>query len=272
MSIHGRDTAAYWDARAHPHLEAKEEWRGVSVGDAPVGVATYVRRLEEEGARRLVTLLPEGRVLDAGCGYGRWFSLVAPARSVVGIDVSPLLAKRARTNAQGIPVTLGDVRRLPFADAEFEAAYTIKVLQFLPPGDRQAAIAELFRVVRPGGTVVLYEKTRGADGCRPDEWISFGRLAGGRAVDWYPNHFALLERPLRWMARLIHDAAQGHDSVIGVDVESGLRGRVPRLFALYVKLDSAALAASMLVEPLAERLVPRRFAEHGIFHFEKESP
>jgi SAM-dependent methyltransferase len=168
-------------------------------------------------------------------------------------------------------VTLGDVRRLPFADGEFEAAYTIKVLQFLPPGDRQAAVVELLRVVRGGGTVVLYEKTRGADGCRPDDWISFGRCAGGRVVDWYPNHFAVFERPLRWVARLVHDAAQGRDSVIGASAEPGLRERVPRLFALYVKLDSAALAASMLIEPLAERLLPRRFAEHGIFHFEKES-
>jgi SAM-dependent methyltransferase len=222
--------------------------------------------------RRLASLLPPGRVIDVGCGYGRWFPLTAPGRSLVGIDFAPALVERANSNPQDVPVSVGDVRSLPFADGEFDAVYTIKVLQCLPQSDRAGAVAELFRVVRRGGTVLLYEKTLGGDGSPSRDWITAGRSGGGRLIAWYGNHYVPLHRLVASAAELGRRLVAGrpsHDEAEGDDAACELRTRLPRLFAVYASLDSFALGVSVLLEPVSERVFPRSLAQHGIFHFVK---
>lgn len=97
------------------------------------------------------------RVLDVGCGTGSLtFSLPASAdvAGVVGIDPTEafIAAARARNTDPRITFDLGDARALPYADASFDRAYSSLVLHFVP--DAARAVAEMQRVVRPGGIVV----------------------------------------------------------------------------------------------------------------------
>ena len=96
------------------------------------------------------------RVLDAGCGTGSLLFELAdnPAHhALTGIDASDVYAVAARkaANDPRIKVLHGDACAMPFEDSSFDAALSQLVLQFVPqPGE---AVAEMRRVVRPGGIV-----------------------------------------------------------------------------------------------------------------------
>jgi ubiquinone/menaquinone biosynthesis C-methylase UbiE len=109
----------------------------------------------------LLALTPTDRVLEIGCGAGRALELVAqevPSGEVIGIDLSPTMVREARRcNAQAIRagtvvVEPGDVTHLPLADDQFDKVFSIHSIYFWP--DRARALAELRRVLRPGGVLV----------------------------------------------------------------------------------------------------------------------
>lgn len=96
------------------------------------------------------------RVLDVGCGTGS-LSFILPqmanVASVTGVDLTPGFLDFARARAADPRITFrhGDARALPFADNSFDRAVSMLVLHFIP--DAARAVAEMRRVVRPGGTV-----------------------------------------------------------------------------------------------------------------------
>jgi SAM-dependent methyltransferase len=110
-------------------------------------------RLIDEQAAELVRRVGEGRdVLEVGCGTGLVLQRVASfARTARGIDLSPGMLERAR--ARGLDVVEGSATALPFDDASFDVAYSFKVLAHVP--DLEQALAEMARVVRPGGHIVF---------------------------------------------------------------------------------------------------------------------
>jgi arsenite methyltransferase len=105
---------------------------------------------------------PGDRVLDAGCGPGFYtaeiLERVGPEGSVVGVDASePMLAlsaKRCEGHAN-VAFQHGDVTALPVADADFDRALSVQVLEYV--ADIPAALAELRRVLRPGGRLLLWD-------------------------------------------------------------------------------------------------------------------
>jgi SAM-dependent methyltransferase len=96
-----------------------------------------------------------GRVLDAGCGTGGLLVVLAATPSLwpVGLEFSPVAARRAAAKS-GAPVVRGSVNALPFADASFDAAVAADVLCHAAV-DPAAALAELRRVLRPHGRLVV---------------------------------------------------------------------------------------------------------------------
>jgi ubiquinone/menaquinone biosynthesis C-methylase UbiE len=108
-------------------------------------------------------LQPGQRVLDAGCGLGRDVAdlaqIVGSTGRVVGIDASQTMITRAQSSLAvqdlGVDFLVGDARRLPFEVSTFDACRAGSLLICLP--DPEAALAELVRVVRPGGRVVVLD-------------------------------------------------------------------------------------------------------------------
>ena len=97
-----------------------------------------------------------GCVLDAGCGTGGLLAALRPARpdlTLVGLEWSAPASRRAREKS-GAAIARGSVNALPFADASFDAVLAADVLCH-GAVDPAAALAELHRVLRPGGKLVV---------------------------------------------------------------------------------------------------------------------
>lgn len=100
------------------------------------------------------------KVLDVGCNWGRWSLAAARCGAMVtGIDPSlgAVAAMRRVAKQLGIKVrgVVGDARSLPFAANSFDVVYSYSVLQHFAKDDARAAFAEMARVLKPGGTLLV---------------------------------------------------------------------------------------------------------------------
>jgi len=126
---------------------------------------------------------PGERVLDAGCGPGFYVAetleRVGAEGSVVGVDASaPMLAVAAKRcqGHENVDFHEGDVTALPVADADFDRVLSVQVLEYV--ADIPRALGELFRVLRPGGRVLIWDV----------DWAT---------VSWHSEDPARMERFLR---------------------------------------------------------------------------
>jgi len=106
--------------------------------------------------------LPDGTVLDLGCGVGHSYHLLEP-RTTVGVDIDP-----AALAGQDRETVVADMRDLPFADASFRSVLSVQSLEHVP--DPERVLAEVARVLDDGGTAVFVTPNRLTLG-RPDEII-----------------------------------------------------------------------------------------------------
>lgn len=117
------------------------------------GRSVGYHKLIDDQAAELVRRVGEGkRVLEVGCGTGLVLERITHfAKQAKGIDLSPGMLEHA--TARGLNVCEADCTKLPFEDASFDVACSFKVLAHVP--DFDAALAEMVRVVRPGGHIVI---------------------------------------------------------------------------------------------------------------------
>ena len=105
---------------------------------------TYLAKMA--AVRAYLTALPAGtRVLDAGCGEGVLVEAFKSKLAIVGVD----------PNYASGSVTKGSLLALPYPDASFDRALCLDVLEHLSYADQAAAVAELYRVVRRGGELLI---------------------------------------------------------------------------------------------------------------------
>jgi ubiquinone/menaquinone biosynthesis C-methylase UbiE len=113
------------------------------------GYHRLIDDLEMELVRRYGTGLD---VLEAGCGTGLLLDETARvARNAIGLDLSRSMLGLAQH--RGLPVVQGSLTALPLPDQSVDLVYSMKVLAHVPP--IREALAELARVVRPGGHLLL---------------------------------------------------------------------------------------------------------------------
>ncbi len=95
------------------------------------------------------------RVLDAGCGTGGTTIHLRRFGEVVGVDLMWEALLPTRERGLGGRLARASVERLPFASASFDVVTSFEVLYHLQVGDDRRALAELRRVLRPGGLLLL---------------------------------------------------------------------------------------------------------------------
>src|SRR5260370_21029472 len=156
--------SAYWEDRA-------QRFAGEGAGLAAVcayGMPEFYNRaiqLEQRLAlRRWLDVKPGTRVLDVGCGVGRWSRLLAAkGAQVTGVDLSPTMIARAQRRAAAVGLAdrcqfrVQDLSKLD-VDGQFDLVLGVTVLQhILDPELLRAAVRGMTARLAPGGRMILLE-------------------------------------------------------------------------------------------------------------------
>ncbi len=131
----------------------------------------------EQDVLRFVAPSGDERALDSGTGSGALaFALAPHVREVVGVDIVPELLEQARKRAEQLPnVTFveGDSTKLPFEYGSFDLAGTLRTLHHI--ARPELAMAELVRVTRPRGRVLVVDQIAPVDPLAAAELNRFER-------------------------------------------------------------------------------------------------
>jgi SAM-dependent methyltransferase len=187
---------------------------------------------------------PGERVVDVGCGPGFYVAetldRVGPEGSVVGVDASAPMLDVAAKRCEGhgnVGFHQGDVTELPVADADFDRALSVQVLEYV--ADIPRGLGELCRVLRPGGRVLIWDV----------DWAT---------VSWYSEDPARMERVLRAWDEHLSDPSlprilsaemraagfedvqmEGHAFATNDLTENSYAGALVPMIAAYVGTDEA---------------------------------
>jgi ubiquinone/menaquinone biosynthesis C-methylase UbiE len=186
----GRMVAGMPKAVSDETERLKHHWeREASTYDRRMG---FFERVLLGDGREWVCSRTSGEVLEVAVGTGRNFSFYPQGVRLSGIDLSPAMLQIARKRAKEVGADAdlreGDAQQLPFPDASFDTVVCTLSLCNIP--DDRRAIAEMKRVLRPGGKLLLLDHVRASS----KVW-----LAVQRVLEPLPRRFScehLLRRPL----------------------------------------------------------------------------
>lgn len=173
------------------HEREREGWSGVqpspnSEPEHPALAAILdVAMASLRPIRRDLIARAHGQVLEVGVGTGMNFPFYGAGTRVVGVEPDPHMLRRARHKARRVDAAVELVKAsgeaLPFEDESFDCAVLTWVLCTIP--DPQAALSEIYRVLRPGGQVLFAEHLHSAHPlpAKLQTWMDplWQRLAGG---------------------------------------------------------------------------------------------
>ena len=131
------------------------EWSQVAWKLEGQTVSTDDCRIEFIHDILLANLPRAGLILDAGCGVARWpIYLRRAGYRLVGLEFSHEACRIAIANDPGLPIVRADVRRKPLKGASVDAVLSLGVVEHDEAGP-DAAMQEIHRVLKPGGTLIL---------------------------------------------------------------------------------------------------------------------
>lgn len=165
-------------------VEAYRRWAGIY--DTAFGGISSKARLR---AVSLVNRLPGRDVLEVGVGTGLALPHYSPEKQITGIDLSKEMLRKARdrirtdtlTNVQALHEM--DAEATSFADRSFDIAVGMFVASVVPNPRR--LLAEMRRLVRPGGDILLVNHFAAARG--PRWWVERALAPASRALGWHPD-------------------------------------------------------------------------------------
>lgn len=149
MNTAFNNSSHYWENGAWMSHKTNTVWRG------------HADWVNNRLLKRWLTAKPQGAVLktdlyEEAVGLGQLPWLAQNFAQVQGIDVSPDVVKKAKAEHIGLSAVVGDVRELPFPNNSFEAVVSLSTLDhFTDKGALLESIAEVSRVLKPGGSLVL---------------------------------------------------------------------------------------------------------------------
>jgi SAM-dependent methyltransferase len=268
--------AAYWRRVSDQHLDRDTDGLAtVCFAGMPAWFNRFMHRYQRKAFERLLSgeSFAGDSVLDVGTGTGRWARWYAawPRASVTGIDIEPARLSRAASLGAGVRYEEMGADALRFADASFDVVNCVTVLQHIPESTRIRAIAEMARVLRPGGRAVVFEVTDlGDDAPHVFPW-SAARWAGAFGEHGLRPTRIVGEQyiPLLRALKMAHRTARGAGARTEIDaLKSGRTAPADRAMMLALR---AAIVASYPLEE-ACRFLPARAARITGFLFVKADP
>lgn len=221
-----KDLPAVDPARYPPYYRRTFHWQtdgylsehSASVYDVGVellfrGTADIMRRQVIPPITRFAQAQGGGRlrVLDVACGTGRTLSQLATAHphfAYHGVDLSPYYVQAARRLLAGVgevSLAVENAEHLPYADGTFDVVTSVYLFHELPRNARRRVVAEMRRVLRPGGLLVI------EDSAQPSESPELAAVLAGFPADFHePFYRDYLEDDL---AALLTEAGFAVDSV-----------------------------------------------------------
>ncbi len=136
--------------------ELFDNWTGRYDDWFTTEVGKYVKEYEAKLLLELLDPSPDDHILDAGCGTGIFTTdVLEHGARVTGLDISVPMVTRAdiKLRSTHFSAACADICALPFADSTFDKVFSMTAIEFIPDGER--VVAELNRVVKGGGTVVV---------------------------------------------------------------------------------------------------------------------
>jgi SAM-dependent methyltransferase len=270
----------------------KEYWRGVAadfgsadaIGFAPVLHPTapfwfneQIDQLQFRAVLRalgVAQIVSGAKVLDVGCGTGRWVRrFQALGLKPTGLDATPEMLRLASRRLSNASLLSAEAHRLPLADQSFDCVTDITVVQHISPELQPMAIAEMLRVLRPGGSLVLMELIRGHDSHifprKPEDWIRQATNQGARLIDWFGQEYLILDRTFVRLALALLGLTRGADAGAALTTP-GSTVRSPSLARhIFWGIRRVTVPVSVRAEPIAAKFCSSGFATHGVFVFRK---
>ena len=244
--------------------------------DAPAWFNRLIDDLQFRAVRRALALSnarPGERILDVGCGTGRWLRRYQDlGLSATGVDATTPMLRLARGLGTITPVVVGEAQRLPFKDAHFDLISDVTVVQHIPASFQTEAVREMARVLKPGGHMILMELIRGqAEHIfprSPREWIELATSQGLRLTDWFGQEYLLLDR-LFVRAALAFTRNNGKPMPGASTATASAARHSPSARRLYWRIRHVTAPLSAWTDPLAEKLCCGEAATHAVFIFQK---
>jgi ubiquinone/menaquinone biosynthesis C-methylase UbiE len=199
----------------------------------PVG--SLVRKYESELILNFLNPAPGEMILDAGCGTGVFTrDIIMRGSQVIGLDISFQMLRRAREKSGGVrflPIW-GDISTLPFRAESFDKVVSITALEFID--DAKSAVAELFRVTRRGGLVVVATlSSRSPWAARRKEEARKGHSIFSKAVLRSPDDMLSLASVRGVVRTAIHfDKDDSPEKAVEVEREGQTKGSMTGAFAV----------------------------------------
>ena len=246
----------YWEDRARRFAGERDGLAAVCAYGMPEFYNRAIHMEQRLALRPWLKVKAGTRVLDVGCGIGRWSRLLAArGANVTGVDLSPTMIAQAQLRAAADGVSgrcrfeVQDLSRLDLAE-RFDLVLGVTVLQhILDPGELRAALAAMARHLAPGGRMILLEAAPSAPASRCDSSVFRARHR-----DDYLS--------------LIRDCDLELRTVTGVDPAPFRRQLLPYVRRLPATMSLALLAFATALSLPVDLLVGRRAVKrswHAVF-------
>jgi SAM-dependent methyltransferase len=234
----------------------------------PLWLNQYYARFQEVVFRTLLSAVPSAgpqapprRALDVGCGAGRWCRLLASeGYEVTGVDLQEDLLARNRERTQTVRFVTGSMQDFS-SDAPFDLVTTVTVLQHNPPPDQDAMIANMRRLLRPGGSALVLENVSDQDvhvfANSIEGWTRRFERAGFRRVEVRRYDFSPLLRIDRFVAlgarKLLRGGVHRGAAAPPLDPGAPVRSTPSRLRRVFGAARDSVLRVCVAADTLVEK-------------------
>jgi SAM-dependent methyltransferase len=246
---------------------------------APSWFNEAIDHIQFRALRRAVAiakLFPGARLLDVGCGTGRWVRRYRERGFCpVGVDATPGMLRIARSHRTTSPLAAGLAFNLPFSNDVFDCISDITVVQHIPHTLQPQALREMIRVLKPGGRLILFELVRGAGvhifPRQPQDWIREVESCGSTLIGCFGQEYFFPDRLFVRLAQTLAGRRGNHapDVVPTSHDSSPVENTLTR--RLYWHMRRIIVQFSVWMEPVFASLFPPSAATHAVFVFRKKS-